>query len=178
MPERARVTSLEAIETFRAVLVVYREKAARVLDEAADNVVQTRLWLQTNRMEHWKNEVRHRGFELKQRQQELFSARLSTLSNSSFVQQAAVQKAEEALREAEARLQTVKQWNRQFDQRVEPLAKQVEKFRHDIGQDLGKAVVWLAELNKTLSAYAELSPASGDGSPSPTSAPAEEDVKP
>ena len=68
MPERARVTSLEAIETFRATLIVYREKAGRVLDEVNDSVVRTRLWLQTNRVAHWKNEVRRCDRELKQRQ--------------------------------------------------------------------------------------------------------------
>ena len=32
MPERAKVTSLEAIEDFRAKLIIYRAKAGRVLD--------------------------------------------------------------------------------------------------------------------------------------------------
>ena len=35
MPERAKVTSLEAIEAFRARLIVYRERAGRVLDGAS-----------------------------------------------------------------------------------------------------------------------------------------------
>jgi len=168
MPERARLTSLEAVESFRAMLIVYREKAGRVLDEVSDSVVRTRLWLQTTCVEHWKNEVRRCQRELKQHQQELFSARMSGLRDASFVQQAAVKKAQEALRDAEARLQTVKQWNRQFDQRVEPLARQAEKFQQNLGRDLGKAVVWLAELSKTLGAYAELSPTVANAPPSST----------
>ena len=40
MPDRARVTSLEALEDFRAKLILYREKAGRVLDEVSDDVIR------------------------------------------------------------------------------------------------------------------------------------------
>jgi len=157
MPDRAKVTSLEAIESFRAKLIIYRDKAGRVLDEVSDEVTRTRLWLEQDRIPHWQNQIRLRHRELEQRQQELFTAQLSGLLEASQVQQAAVQKARHALRDAEARLQVVKQWNRQYDQRVEPLGRQVEKFRHTLGTDLGHAVAWMNELLKTLSDYVELS---------------------
>jgi len=159
MPERARVSSLEAIETFRARLIIYREKTGRVLDEISDEVIRTRLWLENDRVAHWQNEIKRRTRELEQRRQELFSAQLSGLREASYVQQQAVVKAKQALRDAEERLQLVKQWSRQFDQRVEPLARHVDKLRHTLGNDLGAAVAWLADLLKSLSAYAELSPA-------------------
>lgn len=157
MPERAKVTSLEAIESFRAKLIIYREKAGRVLDEVSDDVIRTRLWLENDRVVHWQNEIKRRTRELEMRRQELFSAQLSGLREASYVQQQAIVKAKQALRDAEERLQSVKQWSRQFDQRVEPLARHVDKLRHTLGQDMGAAVGWLAELLKTLSAYAELS---------------------
>jgi len=167
MPERARVTSLEAIESFRAKLIIYRDKAGRVLDGVSDEVIRTRLWLQSDRVAHWQNQIRARHRELEQRQQELFTAQLSGLLEASQVQQAAVQKARHALRDAEARLQLVKQWNRQFDQRVEPLGRQVEKLRHTLGTDLGRAVTWLNELLKTLSEYTELSAKAAPAPPPP-----------
>ena len=159
MPERARVTSLEVIESFRARLIIYREKAGRVLDEVSDDVTRTRLWLQTDRPAHWQEIIRRRGQELERAQQELFSAQLSGLRDASFVQQAAVQKARRAIREAEEKLKLVKHWHRQYDQRVEPLGRLVEKLRHQLGHDLGLAVAKLNEITKTLTAYADLSPA-------------------
>lgn len=165
MPERAKVTSLEAIEAFRAKLIIYRERAGRLLDEVSDDVTRTRLWLQNDRTAHWQNEIKRRQHNLEQRQQELFSAQLSGLRDASYVQQAAVQKAKASIRDADARLQLVKQWNRQFDHRVEPLARNAEKLRHNLGHDLGEAVAWLGETIKTISAYAELSPTSGSGAP-------------
>lgn len=169
MPERARVTSLEAIDDFRAKLIIYRERAGRVLDEVNDDVTRTRLWLQSERPAHWQNQIRRLTHELERRQQELFSAQLSNLSDSSHVQQAAVQKARRAIRDAEEKLKTTKQWHRQYDQRVEPLGRQVEKLRHTLGHELGQAVAWLNEMTKTLGAYAELSPGHAAANPAPAS---------
>ena len=77
MPERAKVTSLEVIEDFRAKLIIYRDKAGRVLDEVSDEVLRTRLWLEGDRQTHWQNQIRRLTRELEQRQQELFSAELN-----------------------------------------------------------------------------------------------------
>jgi hypothetical protein len=158
MPESAKVTSLEAIESFRARLIIYRDKAARVLDEVSDEVTRARIWLETDRPVFWQNQIRRLTRELEQAQQELFSAQLSGLRDASYAQQANVQKTRRAIAGAEERLKLVKQWQRQFDQRVESPARQVEKLRHLLGHDLGLAVAWLNEMTKTLSAYADLSP--------------------
>jgi len=174
MPERAKVTSLEAIEDFRARLIVYRDKAARVLDEVGDAVTRTRLWLESDRPAHWQNQIKQRTRELEQAQQELFSAQLSGLRDASYAQQAAVQKCRRAIRDAEERVKLVKQWERQFDQRVQTPARQVEKLRHILSNDLGQAVLWLNEVTKTLTDYSELAPpgSSATNSPAPIESPA------
>jgi chromosome segregation ATPase len=165
MPDRAKVTSLEAIEAFRAKLVLYRDRAGRVLDEVTEDVVRTRVWLQTDRQAFWQGQIRRLARELEQRQQELFSAQLSDLRDAPRLEQAAVQKAQRALQEAEERLRVVRQWNRQFDQRVDPLARQVEKLRHHLGHDVSLALAWLSDVISTLSAYAELSPTPSSAPP-------------
>jgi hypothetical protein len=178
MPERAQVTSLEAIEAFRARLIIYREKAGRVLDEVAEEVLRTRVWLQTDRVTFWEGQIRRRQKELEMRQQELFSAQISGMRDASFVQQQAVQKSRRALREAEEKLTVVKQWNRQYDQRVEPLGKQVEKLRHNVAHDLGSAIAFLNEVTKTLAEYAEISPTSAAAKPPPVESPPSDSPEP
>jgi len=158
VPERAKITSLEALEAFRARLIVYREKAGRVLDEVGEDVIRTRVWLQTDRMTFWEGQIRRRQKDLEMRQQELFSAQISGMRDASFVQQQSVARARRAIQEAEDKLRIVKQWNRQFDQRVEPVAKQVEKLRHNLVHDLGNAILFLSEVTKTLADYAEITP--------------------
>jgi hypothetical protein len=158
MPDRAQVTSLEAIEAFRSRLIVYREKAGRVLDDVSGDVMRTRLWLQTDRVTFWEGQIRRRGKDLEMRQQELFSAQLSGMRDASFVQQQAVQRARREVQAAHDKLHLVKQWSRQYDQRVEPPAKQVEKLRHNLVHDLGLAVAFITEATKTLADYAEITP--------------------
>ena len=170
MPERAKVTSLEAIEAFRARLIIYREKAGRVLDEVGEDVIRTRVWLQSDRVTFWEGQIRRHQKDLEMRQQELFSAQLSGMRDASFVQQQAVQRARRAIHEAEEKLRIVKQWTRQYDQRVEPLGKQVEKLRHNLVHDLGLAIVFLNEVTKTLAEYTEMSPAGVVSKPPPETA--------
>jgi len=168
MPDRAKVTSLEAIENFRAKLIIYREKAGRVVDEASDEVTRMRLWLDNDRPAYWENQMRRLQRELEQRQQELFSAQMSGLREASYLQQLAVQKAKQAIRNAEEKARVAKHWARQFDHQVAPAGRQVEKFRHTIGHEMGQAVAWLNEVIKTIAAYAELSPNTPATPPTPT----------
>lgn len=158
MPERAKVTSIDAIAAFRTSLILYLEKAARILDEISDDVTRTRLWLDNDRRLFWEKEVRRRTKNLEDKQQELFAARLSELKEVASLEQAAVRKARQALDAADARLATVKQWRRQYDDRVMPLAREVDKLREVLDHDMRKAAALLAETVKTLDAYAGLAP--------------------
>lgn len=167
MPERAKVTSLEALEDFRAKLIIYRDKASRVLDEVSDDVTRTRLWLENERPTYWQTQIRRLTRDLETAQQELFSAQLSGLRDASYAQQAAVQKIRHSIRDAEDKSKTVKQWQRQFDTRVESPARQVEKLRHFLGHDIARAIAYLNEVIKNLAAYAELSPTTAATNPAP-----------
>jgi hypothetical protein len=167
MPERAHVTSVEALETFRVNLILYVSKARPTLEEVGAGVLRTRLWLQSEQRIHWEGQVRCRTKELEQAQQALSRVRLSTLSRTSLVEQKAVQKTKRALEEAEAKLKLLKQWNREFDSRVEPLAKQLEKLHSVLANDMMKATACLAQVIKTLAAYANVTPPSASTTPSP-----------
>ena len=158
MPDHAKLTSLEALESFRIGLIIYLEKAVRILDEINNEVLRTKFWVQNERREHWEQEVRRRTRELDQRQQELFSARLSTLQEATPVEQQAALKAKRALDDATARLDLVKRWARQYENRVEPAGKEVDKLRDFLLSHMGKAVAYLAQTTALLSDYADLAP--------------------
>jgi len=158
VPERAKVSSIEALESFRTNLIIYLEKATGALDEVSDDFLRTRLWLQNDRRIHWEREVRRRARELEDKQQELFSARISGLREATQVQEMAVARAKRTLGEAEIRLSLVKQWNRQYESRVRPLAKDVDRLRDVLAGHMGKAVAYLTQATRTLDAYADLAP--------------------
>jgi DNA repair ATPase RecN len=156
MAERAHVTSVEAIEAFRTNLILYLSKARPAVEEVGADVTRTRLWLENEQRIHWESQVRRRTKELEAAQQALFGARISNLREASEGEQKAVQRARRALQEAEDKLKLLKQWNRDFGSRVEPLVKELEKLHTVLTDDMIKAVASLAKTVKTLDAYADI----------------------
>jgi len=160
MPQRAHVTSAEAIETFRSNLIVYVSKARPALEEVSADVMRMRSWLENDARAYWEREVRKRTKELEQAQQELFSARLSNISTETASQQFAYHRARRALDEAIDKMRILKRWTRDFDTRVQPLVKQMEKLHTVLSHDIVLAIAHLTEVAKTLAAYAEVAPPS------------------
>src|SRR5205085_12429566 len=158
MPQLAKVTSIDALDAFKVSLIVYLEKAGRILDEISEEVVRTRTWLETERLLHWRNQVRKRARELAQAHQELLTARLAGLPEAIQTRRMAVNKARLALREAEEGLARVKQWMRNYETEVECHAKAVIQLRHSLGFDMSKAVAFLDGAASTLASYAESAP--------------------
>ena len=155
MAEQAKVTSIEALELFRAELIIFADKAHCSLDEVGDEVRRTRAWLQNDQRTRWEGEIRRRKRVLDQAEQELLSAKLSNLRENISAQQNAVRKARSALAEAEEKLRCVKRWNRDFEQTAEVLVRRFEGLRHYLNHDLMKAISFLLQAQRTLEAYAE-----------------------
>jgi len=155
MPQEARVTSIDALDDFRARLIVFVEKASVAVDDALDDVSRTRLWLQGEQPFHWETQLRRRARDLETAEQELFSARISNLHEATTNKQFAVRKARQSLEEARKKLALLKKWNRHYDSEVAPLAAQVEKLRTLLSSDLRRAVALLGRSVETLDAYSD-----------------------
>ena len=82
MVQPAQVTSVDAIEAFRASLIVYLAKARSVLEEISAEVQHTRQWVGTYQRLHVENQLRSRLRKLEEAQEALFNARLSQFSPS------------------------------------------------------------------------------------------------
>jgi hypothetical protein len=163
MPDRAHVTSVDALESFRSSLIVYLSKARPTLEEVSADVQRTRGWLEGEQRTYWERELRRRSQVLQEAQQALFSSKLSNLREVSAAEQMAVQRAKRALDAAEAKLRVVKQWNRVYDNRVDPLVKQMEKLHTVLAHDMAQAVAYLAQVIDTLHKYAGLVPSQAAG---------------
>jgi hypothetical protein len=153
MAERAQVTSVEAIESFRASLILFLSKVRPTLEEVSDEVMRMQFWLQSDQRRHWESELRRRGRKLEEAKQEMFNTALSHLQEATALQHMAVQRAERAVREAEDKMDTVKRWERALEDRTAPLVKQLEEFHGFLTIDMGKAVAQLVQIVKALEAY-------------------------
>ncbi|MGC9940192.1 MAG: hypothetical protein ABSE48_00055 [Verrucomicrobiota bacterium] len=165
MPQQAQITSVEAIESFRASLIVYLSQARPLLEEISHEAVQTRLWLQNDQRRLWDLELRRRQRKLEEARQELFAAKLSSLQEASSLHYMAVQRAQRAVQEAEGKLAAIKKWNRDLEDRSAPLTKQVEQLQGFLVMDMGRAVAYLDQILNALAAYRNVTPAHASPGP-------------
>jgi hypothetical protein len=156
MADRAQVTSVEAIEAFRSALIIYLSKTRPALEEMSTEVMRARQWLQNDQRRHWENEMKMRTKKLERAKAELFSVSMSKLQEVSSVQQLLVHRAEAAFDEAEKKLAVLKKWDRELENRSEPLVKQVDQFQSFVTAEMPKAIAYLHQAIRALEAYTEV----------------------
>jgi DNA gyrase/topoisomerase IV subunit A len=154
MTDRAQVTSVAAIESFRAALLIFIAQARASVDEARGEVLRTRMWLENDQTRHWENQLRVRGLALERAQAEMFGARMSQFGGDTQEKSANLRRAKQAAAVADEKLRRLKKSERELDHEAEPLLKQIERLQGFLSNDLGLAVVQLNEIIKALEAYA------------------------
>ena len=168
MADRANITSTEAIDSFRANLILYLGKARPTLDEIGSEVSRIRNWVQTEQMENWSRELKKRGRALEDARAAVFSAKLSSFRETASAEQLALTKAKNAYDEVEAKLRRVRRWSNDFDNKIDPLFKQLEKFNTLLADDLTQGVRYLTEIMRLLDDYTDTkAPSINDIAPTP-----------
>jgi hypothetical protein len=175
--QQAKVTSVDAIEQFRSVLLLFLTKARPTLEEIISEVNKTRNWLQNDQVSFWERQMKARQRTLETAEAELFSARISTIHEASAAQQMAVQRARRSIREAEEKLRILKKWGREIDNRTDPFVKEIEQLHGFISVDMTKAVSYLTEIIKSLQAYADVMHTVAPAAPPPVVDPQSEGEK-
>ena len=174
MAEAAKVSSIEALEAFRSKLILYLNKARPTLDEANTEVLRTRQWLENDQRTFWEKQMKVRKRHLEQAQAELFSSRLSKIQVVSAAQELAVHRAQRGIREAEAKITMIKKWERELENRTDPLVRLVNQLGSFVTIEMTQAVIYLAEIIKSLQAYADVT--TGVSNPAPLAEPPEAGV--
>lgn len=165
MTGQAQITSVEAIAAFRAQLIVFLGQARPVLEEVSSELSRTRVWLQNEQRMFWQTELRRRERRLEEARQELFNATISSLpTGTAALLQMAVQRAQRAVQEAEAKLKCLKRWDRELDDRAAPLMKQTDQLHGFLATDMARAVAYLDQTLRALDAYRNVA-APVDGQP-------------
>ncbi len=155
MAEQANVSSIDALETFRADLVRFIEKARVALEDAEGEVRRTRDWLDVDRTQHWSREMKARVKRLENAEAELYNATITRPTETHAFHKMAVAKARRSVEEAEAKIQVLRRWRQQFDNRATPLVRRLDPAFFLVGQHLPKAVHLLGEHIRALQAYSE-----------------------
>ena len=174
MSDQVQISSIDALEAFRADLIQYISKARVALEDMEGDVRRTQTWLDTDRTQYWGGQMKSWTKNLHQAEQELYSANLTSPQASNAFQKMAVLKARRKVEEAEEKLRVLKKWRQTFENRATPLLRQLDPMFYLVGQQLPKGVHSLGEAIKALQAYAEkATPAQA-----PTPAPLEQGGEP
>lgn len=154
MAERSHVSSVEAIEAFRASVIIFLTKARPVVEEVSSEVVRTGLWLENDQRDHWGKEIRRLNRKLEEAQAELFTAKLDRMKEGSALAEMVVHRIKRELREAEDKLAITKKWSREIQNLTQPMLKEVEQLHTFFTTDMVRAIAYLGQVVKTLDAYA------------------------
>ncbi len=104
MADQANITSWSRFEAFRANLIVFLNKAHTRLDEVGMMVRRTKSWASARPQAVLADGLCRRRTRLDQAEQELLTARMSSLRENHTLQMMASEKAKEALQEARRNL--------------------------------------------------------------------------
>ncbi len=168
MSDQVKISSIDALEAFRADLIQYIAKARVALEDMEGDVRRTQTWLDTDRAQHWRGQMKLWTKNLHQAEQELYSANLTNPQAANAFQKMAVLKAKRKLEEAEDKMRVLKKWRQTFENRATPLLRQLDPMFYLVGQQLPKGVFALGESIKALQAYAEKNTPTMPAAPAPT----------
>jgi hypothetical protein len=171
MAPGAQITSVEAIENFRARLIVYIGQMRPLVEEISHEALQTKLWVQNDQQRYWQDQMRRRYRKLEETRGELFSARLSSFQEASSLHYMALNRAQRAVTEAEEKLSIIKKWNLEIEDTAAPITHQIEQLHSFLVVDMGRAVAFLDQVLAALAAYREVARAGAIKPADPTGAP-------
>jgi len=159
MSNQVRVSSIDALESFRSDLIQYITKARVALEDMTSETRRTKDWLDHDRRQYWSAQISRRTKLLEQAEQELYSANLTSPLASNALQKMAVVKAKRLVVEAEEKMRVLNEWRKRFDRLSNPPLRQLDPLFALLSQTLPQGVVSLGESIKALQAYAEKLPA-------------------
>jgi hypothetical protein len=167
MSDQAKIASIDALEAFRSDLVRYLEKSRAALGDITGEVRRMRSWLDSDCTAHWAREMKQRVKKLKQAEQELYSANLTSPKASNAIQKIAVARARRSVEEAEEKIYILKKWRMHFDNRTGRLVRLLNPMQHQVTSALPKGVHHLGEAIKVLRDYAATAPRATPPPPAP-----------
>jgi hypothetical protein len=173
----ARVTSIDALKTFRGAVAEFRSEAGAALIEAESEIQRTLLWLRHDQLAHWQRQVRLRAELLTRAKTDLYRKQVAQEAQvrAGVDQKKAVELAKRRLEEAEEKIVAVKRWITVLDREVVLYKGEIQTLAGMIDGPLQQGEGRLEGMVKSLEAYAAIAaPISGErgaGADAPTESP-------
>lgn len=157
MAGEANITDVSALDEFRRALIRFREEAAVAMAEADSEVKRTFVWLERDRMLHWKRAVPKLDEELAGAKGALYRKELQTMGTgqrpSTIDEKKAVARAKARAEDARERLDHTKRWLVALEREVSLYKAHMSPMSSLVDRDLPSAILRLRNMALALEAY-------------------------
>ena len=158
MSSSARVTSLDALKTFRAALCEFRADAKDALGAAELEIRHVLDWLQ-QQLKHWRAEVRRCEEDVVRAKAELVQRKYSKADRRGYTEpELALKKATARLEEAQQKVERTRHWIRALPQEVTEYEGPARQLAGMLDAELTRAIALLGQRIEALEAYVQTAP--------------------
>ena len=153
----ANITDIGALDEFRRALIRFREELNAALAEADSEVKSTFVWLERDRMLHWRRAVPRLDEELVSAKSALFRKEAQTMGTdqrpSTIDEKKAVERAKRRCEDARERLERTRRWLATLERDVSLFKSAMSPISSLVDRDLPDAILRLRNMSLALEAY-------------------------
>jgi hypothetical protein len=162
MAGSARVTSLDALDSFAAAVRVFQDEAQRAIESAEMNIRAATDWTRGERRDYWRGQARRA-------EQQLHEAKLNLQRCQTFRgvddyrpacvdEKRQVERTRRRLEHSRDQIEAVKHWSRVVDQAVYESKGGVSPLARWLETDVERAMAALNRICRTLQEYVAVAP--------------------
>ena len=153
----ANITDIAALDEFRRALIKFREELGIAVSEADSEVKSTFIWLERDRMLHWKRAVPRLDEELTAAKSAFYRKEMQTMGTgqrpSIIDEKKAVARAKVRTEEARERLERTRRWLATLERDVSMFKGAMSPLATLVDRDLPDAILRLRNMALALEAY-------------------------
>lgn len=155
---KARVLDLKAIERFKAALAEFGDSIKTGLLEADSEIERAIVWVERDRLPHWRRQVQRRQEDLTVAKSALFRKEMqgSTKDGRPSVvdEKVALEKAKRRLRSAEERQQACRRWRSKLEREYAMYKGHIQPLASSAERGIPESLALLTRMLEHLEAYA------------------------
>lgn len=157
MAGEANITDVAALEEFRRALIRFREEIGVAIAEADSEIKSTFIWLERDRMLHWRRAVPRFEEELTSAKTALFRKEMQTMGTgqrpSTIDEKKAVERMKRRVEDARERLEFTKRWLGTLERNVSLFKGAMSPVSAMYDRELPDAILRLRNMTLALEAY-------------------------
>jgi uncharacterized protein YqcC (DUF446 family) len=156
-PTQANVLSVDVLQRLRAAVIRAHEDMGLALAEADSEVDRAVVWVERDRVPHWRSRIQRLGEQVNDARSALFRKETVTSSKESrpsvVDEKKALARAKAALEDAERRLQRSRAWAAALPREQALYKGGVAALATMIDREMPRAIVALERMTAALEAY-------------------------